>query len=53
MFFQIREALVDSFRRVLTKLAIFLPGVLALVLAVAGAALIGGGLAWGAVVLRW
>ncbi len=46
MFSQVKYALFDSFSRVLTKLAVFLPGVLALVLAVAILTLIGAGLAW-------
>ncbi len=46
MFSQVKYALFDSFSRVLTKLAVFLPGVLALVLAVVILALIGAGLAW-------
>ncbi len=46
MFSQIKYALSDSFSRVLTKLAVFLPGVLALVLAVAILSLVGACLAW-------
>ncbi len=46
MFSQVKYALLDSFSRVLTKLAVFLPGLLALVLAVAILALVGAGLAW-------
>ncbi len=46
MFSQIDDALIESFRRVLTRLAVFLPGLLALVLAVALMALVGAGLAW-------
>ena len=46
MFSQVKDALVDSFGRVLTKLAVFLPGLVALVLAVTILALIGAGLAW-------
>lgn len=46
MFSQIDDALIESFRRVLTRLAVFLPGLLALVLAVALMALIGWGLSW-------
>ena len=46
MFSQVKYALFDSFSRVLTKLAVFLPGLLALVLAVAILALVGAGLAW-------
>jgi hypothetical protein len=46
MFSQVKDALFASFSRVLTKLAVFLPGVLALILAVALLALIGAGLAW-------
>jgi hypothetical protein len=46
MFSQVKDALFDSFGRVLTKLAVFLPGLVALVLAVTILALIGGGLAW-------
>ncbi len=46
MFSQINNALLDSFQRVLTKLAVFLPGVLALVVAIAVFALIGAGAAW-------
>ncbi|MEZ2348722.1 hypothetical protein [Terriglobus sp. RCC_193] len=47
MFSQVKDALMDSFSRVLTKLAVFLPGVLALLLAVILLALIGAALAWG------
>ncbi|SDF52888.1 hypothetical protein [Terriglobus roseus] len=47
MFSQVKDALMDSFSRVLTKLAVFLPGVLALLLAVVLLALIGAALAWG------
>jgi hypothetical protein len=47
MFSQVHYALSDSISRVLTKLAVFLPGVLALILAVALLTLIGAGLAWG------
>ena len=47
MFSQVKYALMDSFSRVLTKLAIFLPGLLALVLAIVLMALIGALLAWG------
>ncbi len=46
MFSQVKDALVDSFGRVLTKLAVFLPGLVALVLAVTILALLGAGLAW-------
>lgn len=46
MFSQIDDALIDSFRRVLTRLAVFLPGLLALILAVALLSLVGAGLAW-------
>jgi hypothetical protein len=46
MFSQVKDALFDSFSRVLTKLAVFLPGVLALILAVVILSLIGAGLAW-------
>lgn len=46
MFSQIRYALMDSFSRVLTKLAVFLPGLVALLLAVVLMALVGAGLAW-------
>ena len=46
MFSQVKDALFDSFGRVLTKLAVFLPGLVALVLAIAILALIGAGLAW-------
>lgn len=46
MFSQIDDALIESFRRVLTRLAVFLPGLLALVLAVALMAAVGAGLAW-------
>lgn len=46
MFSQVKDALLDSFGRVLTKLAVFLPGLLALVLAVTILALVGAGLAW-------
>jgi hypothetical protein len=46
MFSQVKDALFESFGRVLTKLAVFLPGLVALVLAVTILALIGGGLAW-------
>ena len=46
MFSQVKDALLDSFSRVLTRLAVFLPGLLALILAVAILALIGAGLAW-------
>ncbi|MEG9432398.1 hypothetical protein [Terriglobus sp. ADX1] len=47
MFSQVEDALMDSFSRVLTKLAVFLPGVLALLLAVVLLALVGAALAWG------
>ena len=47
MFSQVKYALMDSFSRVLTKLAVFLPGLLALLLAVVLLALIGAALAWG------
>lgn len=47
MFSQVHYALSDSFSRVLTKLAVFLPGLLALIVAVALLTLIGAGLAWG------
>lgn len=47
MFSQVEDALMDSFSRVLTKLAVFLPGVLALLLAVILLALVGAALAWG------
>lgn len=46
MFSQVKDALMDSFSRVLTKLAVFLPGVLALLLAVVLLTLIGAALAW-------
>lgn len=46
MFGQVQEALIESLRRVLTKLASFLPGILALLLAVLLMTLIGAGLAW-------
>ena len=46
MFSQVKYALSDSFSRVLTKLAVFLPGVLALVLAVAILTFLGWGLGW-------
>ena len=46
MFSQVKYALLDSFGRVLTKLAVFLPGLLALFLAVLILALVGSGLAW-------
>lgn len=46
MFSQVKDALFDSFSRVLTRLAVFLPGLLALVLAVTLMALVGAGLAW-------
>lgn len=46
MFSQVKDALFDSFSRVLTRLAVFLPGLFALVLAVVLLALIGAGLAW-------
>lgn len=46
MFSQVKDALMDSFSRVLTKLAIFLPGVVALLLAVVLLALVGAALAW-------
>ena len=45
MFSQIDDALIQSFSRVLTRLAVFLPGLLALILAVALMALLGAGLA--------
>ncbi|AFL87178.1 hypothetical protein Terro_0851 [Terriglobus roseus DSM 18391] len=47
MFSQVHYALSDSFSRVLTKLAVFLPGLLALVVAVALLTLLGAGLSWG------
>ncbi len=46
MFSQIRIALTGSLERVLTKLATFLPGVMALLLAVILLTLVGAGLAW-------
>lgn len=46
MFSQVKDALMDSFSRVLTKLAIFLPGVVALLLAMVLLALVGAALAW-------
>ncbi|MGI4756853.1 MAG: hypothetical protein ACRYGF_08395 [Janthinobacterium lividum] len=46
MFSQVKDALLDSFSRVLTRLAVFLPGLLALVLAVVLMALFGAALAW-------
>lgn len=46
MFSQVKYALLDSFSRVLTKLAVFLPGLVALVLAVVLMSLLGAGLAW-------
>ncbi len=46
MFSQIKDALFDSFGRVLTTLARFLPGVAALFLAVGILTLVGAGLAW-------
>lgn len=46
MFSQMNDALVGSFQRVLTKLAVFLPGVLALICAIALFALLGAGLSW-------
>ncbi len=46
MFSEVKDVLLESFSRVLTKLAVFLPGVLALLLAVAILTLIGAGLAW-------
>lgn len=46
MVSQVQDALMDSFSRVLTKLAIFLPGVVALLLAVVLLALVGAALAW-------
>jgi len=46
MFSQIRIALTGSLERVLTKLATFLPGVVALLLAVLLLSLVGAGLAW-------
>ncbi len=46
MFSQVKNALIDSFARVLTKLAVFLPGLLALLLAIAILAAVGAGLAW-------
>jgi hypothetical protein len=46
MFSQVKFALLDSFSRVLTTLARFLPGVLALFLAVGILALVGAALAW-------
>ena len=46
MFSQIKDALFDSFSRVLTTLARFLPGVAALILAIAILAVVGAGLAW-------
>lgn len=47
MFSQVKDALMDSFSRVLTKLAVFLPGLLALLLAVVLLSLLGAALAWG------
>jgi hypothetical protein len=46
MFSQVKFALFDSFSRVLTKLAVFLPGVLALIVAITLLTLVGAGLAW-------
>lgn len=46
MFSQVKDALFDSFGRVLTKLAVFLPGLVALVLAISILALIGAALSW-------
>ncbi|MGI4852741.1 MAG: hypothetical protein ACRYF4_01690 [Janthinobacterium lividum] len=46
MFSQVKDALFDSFSRVLTRLAVFLPGLLALILAVVLLTLIGAGLSW-------
>ncbi len=46
MFSQVKFALLDSFSRVLTTLARFLPGVVALFLAVGLLALVGAALAW-------
>ena len=46
MFSQVKYALLDSFSRVLTKLAVFLPGLVALVLAVVLMSLLGAALAW-------
>lgn len=46
MFSQTKDALFDSFGRVLTQLARFLPGVLALVLAVVLLTLLGAALSW-------
>jgi len=46
MFSQIKDALLDSFSRVLTTLARFLPGLVALFLAVAILTLIGVALSW-------
>ena len=46
MFSQVKDALFDSFSRVLTRLAVFLPGLLALILAITILALVGAGLAW-------
>lgn len=48
MFSQINDALVGSFGRVLTKLAVFLPGVLALIVAIVFFSLVGVGLSWAA-----
>jgi hypothetical protein len=47
MFSQIRFALTGSLQRVLTKLATFLPGVLALLLAIALLSIVGALLSWG------
>lgn len=46
MFSQVPEALYQSFTRVVNRLAIFLPGIIALVVAVVLLSLIGAGLAW-------
>jgi hypothetical protein len=46
MFSQVKDALLASFSRVLTKLAIFLPGLVALILAIALLTAIGALLAW-------
>ncbi len=46
MFSQVKDALFDSFSRVLTRLAVFLPGLVALILAVALMTLFGAALTW-------
>ena len=46
MFSQVHDALFESLKRVLATMAIFLPGVAVLLLAVILFALLGAGLAW-------